>query len=90
MTCITFLRAMTIPSHGMQTLFGSPEVNGGWERNRGPEGIVVQRGIASAAELKPVTLGVATSSAQLQFGRASILLIDSFSFFFTVISMFVT
>ena len=22
----------------MQTLFGSPEVNGGWERNGGPEG----------------------------------------------------
>jgi len=50
MTCLTSLRATTIPSHGLQTLSGSPEVNGspeangsleensGWERNGGPEG----------------------------------------------------
>ena len=37
MTCVTSLRATTIPSHVMQTLSGSPEGNGGWERNRGPE-----------------------------------------------------
>ena len=34
---MTSLRATTIPSDGMQTLSGSPEVNGRWERNRGPE-----------------------------------------------------
>ena len=44
MTCVTSSRAMTICSHGLQTLSGSPEVNGspegnrGWERNGGPEG----------------------------------------------------
>jgi len=47
---VTSLRATTIPSHGLQTLSSSPEVNGslevkgipegnsGWERNGGPEG----------------------------------------------------
>jgi hypothetical protein len=104
MMCVTSLRATIIPSHGLQTLSGIPEVNGSWERNGSPEGnggpggnsgpggmvvrggMVVWRGTASAAESKPDTLGVATPSVQLQFGRASILWIDGF--FFTVI-MFV-
>jgi len=50
MRCVTSFRATTIPSHGLQTLSGSPEVNGrpeangspednnGWERNGSPEG----------------------------------------------------
>jgi len=37
MTCVTSLRATTIPSHGLQTLSGSPEVNGSPEANGSPE-----------------------------------------------------
>jgi len=35
--CVTSLRATTIPSHGLQTLSGSPEVNGSLEANSSPE-----------------------------------------------------
>ena len=45
-------------------------------------GILVRKGTASAAELKLDTLEVTTPSVGLQFGRASILWIDAFSFFF--------
>ena len=38
MICVTLLRAMIIPSHGMQTLSGNPEVNRGPEGNHGPKG----------------------------------------------------
>jgi len=44
MTWVTSLRATTILSHSLETLSGSPEVNGspeehsGWERNGGPKG----------------------------------------------------
>ena len=70
------LRATTIPSHGLQTLSGSPQVNGnpeaidytganrGWERNGGPERNSEGRRI----------------EAGLQFGRASIVWIDGFFF----------
>ena len=47
-------------------------------------GIVVRRGTARAVELKPDTLGVATPSVQLQFGRTSIFVDRCFFLFFSL------
>ena len=35
MTCMTSLKARTIPTRGLHTLSDNPEVHGGWERNGG-------------------------------------------------------
>ena len=35
---MTLLRATIIPGYGLQTLSGSPEVNGGCRQNGGPKG----------------------------------------------------
>jgi len=82
MTCVPSARATTIPSHGWQTLSGSPEVNGGPEANGSPEatgspeentGWERNGGPEGNCERGRIEAG-------LQFGRASIFWIDGFFF----------
>ena len=81
MMCVASLRATAISSHDMQTLFGNPEVNCGPEGDCGQEGMVIGRGIVV---LRGIVIRWGTAS------RTSILWIDAFSFFFTLINKFVT
>jgi len=53
-------------------------------------GMMVRMETGSTAALKPVTFEVAAPSVQPQFGRISILWIDPFFLFFTLINIFVT
>ena len=64
---MTSLRATTIPSHSIQTLSGSPEVNGGWERNsileenHGPDGNFGQKPNHESCQIKAELLGLQPS-----------------------------